>query len=72
MNEKTLYRMLADGEQEWSGKAWDTEHAEERCFFHEEPSSLVKYTLQKWGTKKISSTMTMQDWITVYENERLK
>lgn len=64
--------MLENGEQFWSGKAWDAEHAEERCFYDEEPGSLVKYTLQKWGTKKISHSMTMQDWITVYENERLK
>ena len=68
---KQLYRMLADGEQEWSGRAFNTEHAEERCFFNEEPGSLVKYTLQKWGRKKISSTMTMENWITVYENQSL-
>lgn len=63
--------MLADGEQEWSGYAYDTEHAEEKCFFDESPCSLVKYTLQKWGTKKISQSMTMSDWVTVYENEKL-
>ena len=63
--------MLADGEQEWSGRAFNTEHAEERCFFDEEPNSLVKYTLQRWGNKKISSSMTMKDWITVYENQSL-
>ncbi len=69
---KTLYRMLADGEQEWSGYAWDTEGAENKCFYDEEPSSLVKYTLQKWGRVKLTREISGDGWITVYENERLK
>lgn len=72
MEEKTLYRMLADGEQEWQGRAWDTEHAEERCFYDEEPSSLIRYTLQKWGRVKLSSQIWGEGWITVYENQCLR
>lgn len=64
--------MLENGEIFWSGYAYDTEQAEEKCFYDESPGSLVKYTLQKWGTKKISQSMTMNDWVTVYENENLK
>lgn len=64
--------MLENGEQFWSGKAWDAEHAEERCFYDEEPGSLVKYTLQKWGRIKLTREISGDGWITVYENERLK
>jgi len=67
----TTYRMLEDGEESWRGKARDAEHAEEKCFYDESPGSLVRYTLQKWGKVKISSTMTDDGWVTVYENQAL-
>lgn len=51
--------MLADGEEEWRGKAHSAEEAEEKCFYHEEPASLVKYTLQVWRDN---------NWVTIYEN----
>jgi hypothetical protein len=56
---KETYRMLADGEEEWRGKAHSAEEAEEKCFYHEEPASLVRYTLQVWRKNK---------WVTIYEN----
>ena len=65
------YRMLEDGEESWRGKAHDVEHAEEKCFYDEPPGSLVRYTLQKWGKVKISSTMTDNGWVTIYENQAL-
>jgi len=70
---KKLYRMLQDGGEVWRGKAYDTEHAEERCFavWDECPGSLERYTLQYWGKVKISRTMTDDGWVTVYENQCL-
>ena len=65
------YRMLADGEQEWIGKARDVEHAENKCFYDEPPDSLVRYTLQKLGRVKISSTLTQPGWVTVYKDQSL-
>ncbi len=67
----TTYRMLADGEQEWSGRASDSAHAEEKCFYDESPGSLVRYTLQRWGKVKISSTMSHPGWVDVYKNQSL-
>ena len=64
--------MLEDGEESWRGMAYDVESAEEKCFYDEEPASLVKYTLQKWGRVKLTKEISDDGWITVYENERLK
>ena len=60
--------MLADGEQEWIGRAINTEHAEELCFWDEAPAKGTKYTLQKWGKVAISSTMKTDGWVTVYKD----
>jgi hypothetical protein len=72
MENKILYRILEDENEFWRGKAYNSEHAEERCFSDEEPGSLVRYTLQKWGRVKISSTMHDDGWVTVYKNACLK
>ena len=64
--------MLEDGEVSWVGQAFDAEFAEERCFYDEEPSSLVKYTLQKWGRVKLTKEISGDGWITIYENQQLK
>jgi len=66
-----LYRMLCDGIEEWQGRAGDVEHAESRCFYDEPPSSYARYTLQKWGKVRISSSMKEDGWVTVYSNECL-
>ena len=65
------YRMLLDNEEEWRGKAHDAEHAEERCFYDESPVAGGRYTLQRWGRKKITRSITSEGWITEYENENL-
>ena len=67
----TPYRMLAAGEQEWSGNARDTEHAEEKCFWDELPGSLVRYTLQKWGRVKFGKSISGPGWVTIYGNQPL-
>lgn len=67
----TTYRMLEDGEESWRGKAHDVEHAEEKCFYDEPPGSLVRYTLQRWGTVKFSKQLSGPGWVTVYENQAL-
>jgi hypothetical protein len=59
---KKWYRMLENGEQYWTGKAFDPEHAEERAFWDEEPGSYPRYTLQQWNGKK---------WVTIYKDECL-
>ncbi len=63
MKTKT-YRMLENGETSWSGQAAYDEQAEERCFFDEEPDSLVRYTLQYWSEQHAK-------WITVYADAHL-
>lgn len=63
--------MLEDGEQAWQGMAYDVESAEEKCFYDDGPFSLVKYTLQKWGRVKLSSQISGDGWVTVYQNESL-
>lgn len=68
---KKLYRILADGEQEWMGYATCPEQAEEKCFNHEEPAPLVRYTLQVMGDVKISKTMKQKGWVNIYENESI-
>lgn len=65
---KTLYRMLEDGETIWQGRAHEAAEAEERAFYDEPPGSLCAYTLQRWGKVKISSSMTDDGWVTIYEN----
>lgn len=68
---KKLYRMLADGNQEWIGYATCPEEAEEKCFWHEEPASFVKYTLQVIGKVKLSKNMRGEGWINIYSNESI-
>ena len=58
------YRMLENGETSWSGQAVCDEQAEEKCFFDEEPGSLVRYTLQYWSEQH-------SKWITVYKDIHL-
>jgi hypothetical protein len=58
------YRMLENGETAWSGQATCDEQAEERCFFDEEPGSLVRYTLQYWSESR-------HQWVTVYADAHL-
>ena len=55
------YRMLENGETAWSGQARDAEHAEEKCYFYEEPSPDIACTLQYWNEKT-------QSWTTVYKD----
>jgi hypothetical protein len=59
---KKWFRMLENGEQYWTGKAFDPEHAEERAFWDEEPGSYPRYTLQRWDGKK---------WVNIYKDECL-
>jgi hypothetical protein len=61
------YRMLCDEETEWTGKARDAEHAEEKCFYDEPPASLCRYTLQRWK----QTLPTHGKWVTVYKNQCL-
>jgi hypothetical protein len=56
------YRMLCDGEQEWSGYAIDQEYAEFRCFYHEEPAPACRYTLQ------VESGMK---WVSIYQDQQI-
>ena len=63
MKTKT-YRMLENGETSWSGQATCDEQAEEKCFFDEEPGSLVRYTLQYLSESR-------KDWITGYKDTHL-
>lgn len=65
------FRLLEDGEEIWRGKACDVEHAEEKAFWDETPGSFQRYTLQRWGSVKISSTMKAAGWVTVYAEQRL-
>jgi hypothetical protein len=65
------YRMLCNGETEWTGKARDPEHAEWRCFYDESPGSLCRYTLQVWGRVKLSRSISSAGWVNVYKNECL-
>jgi len=58
-----VFRMLCDGEEEWRGRAYDANHAEERAFYNEEPASLCRYTLQVW---------TGAAWRDVYRNESIR
>jgi hypothetical protein len=58
------YRMLENGEPSWSGQAAYDEQAEEKCFFDEEPGSLVRYTLQYWSESR-------KEWVTVYKDAHL-
>ena len=68
----TLYRMLdTDGNEQWRGRACDAGHAEEKCFWDESPGSLERFTLQKWGKVKLSSSITTAGWVTVYANQSL-
>lgn len=64
--------MLENNEPTWHGKARDTEHAEEKCFWDESPASLVRYTLQYWGKVKLSSSIKGDGWVTVYKDECLR
>jgi hypothetical protein len=68
---RTLYRMLCDGETEWQGNALDTSEAEEKCFWDEPPGSLNRYTLQRWGTVKLTSSIKDKGWVTIYANQAL-
>lgn len=63
--------MLQDGEEMWQGRAYDIEHAEDRCFYHDSPGSLERYTLQRWGKVKVSREISVDGWVTVYENQSL-
>lgn len=72
METKELYRMLANGEEEWRGVAWSMEHAEERCFYHEEPNHSTRYTLQKWSAVNFTKEIKGNDWKTIYENALLR
>lgn len=58
---KNLYRVLEDGEQIWSGKAFSEDEALELAL-GEETSNLT-YEIQRWGNKKISRSMSMKDWV---------
>lgn len=70
---RDLYRMLQDGEEIWRGDALDWKDAEERCFdsWDETPGNLERYTLQRWGTVQISSSLKDKAWVTVYSNQCL-
>jgi hypothetical protein len=73
MTTKSTFRFLQHGEEVWRGSAYDAEHAEERFFdaWDEVPGSLERYTLQRWGTVKYTSTLKGKGWVTVYENANL-
>ena len=62
------YRILEDGEQIWQGRAYNSEHAEEKAFADEVPGSLNRYTLQSWGQVKVSSQIKTGGWVTVYRD----
>lgn len=57
---KHWYRMMENGNQSWIGTAHDEEHAEERCFWDDQPYSQVRYTLERWTGKK---------WVAVYKDK---
>lgn len=67
------YRMLdsATGETIWQGRAHDVSDAEERCFYFDQPGSLERFTLQRWGTVHYSRELRGKGWVTVYENRHL-
>ena len=67
------YRILQDGHEIWRGKAYDTQDAEERCFdaWDETPGSLERFTLQRWGAVKLTSSIKGKAWITIYANQCL-
>lgn len=59
------YRVLEDGEETWRGRAYDPSDALEKFFSigDEEPSSLIRYTVEVWGTVKVSSSMSAPGWV---------
>jgi hypothetical protein len=65
------YRILQNGECIWQGRAYDPEHAEEKCFDDETPGGFERFTLQVWGTVRLSKSMRGKDWKTVYTDQCL-
>ena len=63
------YRMLCDGEQEWTGRAQNPEHAEQKCFRDEEPGSLCRYTLERW--QPAPGAPQRGKWVTIYKDASL-
>jgi hypothetical protein len=65
---KHLFRIWQDGNLFWEGRAYDVEHAEEKCFSDDSPGSLERFTMHKGNAcKKTGITR----WVCVYENECL-
>lgn len=53
----------------WTGSAWDADDALERALGDESPGSLVTYRVERWGTVKISRSMTQPGWVKVWQGQ---
>lgn len=63
------FRILEDGDQYWQGRAYDADHALERCYDDGGPGSLVKVTIEKWGKVKLSRALRAPGWVKVWEGQ---
>lgn len=63
------FRVSEDGEVYWTGKAYDVDHALEKCYDDGGPGSLVTVKVEAEGQVKISSTMSEPGWVKQWEGQ---
>lgn len=57
------FRILENGEPYWHGRAYDTDHALEKCYDDGGPGSLVSVTVEEWATVKLGSILRGKGWV---------